>query len=110
MDIAANQIVGKLKSVCVLYDFVAVGHNSERFIVGAAHIGFITGDFADEFVIYWAGIDCPIQSGKAQCFMRGRGFLYHNSGIVPRLLSCVHHSFDIGRHNFILLFLFKIVF
>ena len=57
MDIAADKIIGKLKSVCVLYDFVAVGHNSERFIIGAAHIGFVAGDFADEFAMALSKVD-----------------------------------------------------
>ena len=93
MDIATDKIVGKLKSVCVLYDFVAVSHNSERFIIGAAHIGFITGDFADEFVIYRAAIYRPIQSGKAQGFTGIGGFFNSCSKSVKRGFAGVHHGF-----------------
>ena len=98
-DALAQQVIGKLERVHVLHHLVAVRHDPQSGLVGAAGVDLVAGDLGAVLRVNVPLLHRPIQPGSNQGIRRCRGFLYFRPQTVPGSFSHIKHRFHICSHH-----------
>ena len=99
----AQQIIGELESVFILHHLVAVAHDAQGGVVGAAGVDLIPSDQGAVFGVDILLDNLPIQTGEHKG-VNGRGSSPDtDTQAMPGLFAEIEHRFNVCRHHFYLL-------
>ena len=96
-----NNGISKFKCLLILHNLISVSDNTKYRIISITHICLIIRNQSSISSIYGSLFYFPVKTRKLKCFCTGGGLINFRPKTMPRLLTNIHHSFNISGHYFL---------